>query len=343
MRRFNSARYLVMILFAFLVLPPSAFSLPAMNHTHKDQLTPSLYGPVGGFRLISAQRAYINNDLSMQFGFRFQYFGLDNMFAVGDDTARLIGLFSANFVPSPYFSTFVTWRATTSTDNNNAELIQQFADVNFGAKFGVDFADFFSVGAMFQVEYLDNAADLNLTSVAWNFLPMALFTFDLTRLETTLPFRFHGNIGYRIDNSTDLASSTVLTPEQRFFLRVYPDDHLLYGLGVEMPLDLVTFIGEYTSEQPLKGGFGSFADHPQRVTIGMRLYPTAEHEISLDGGADFQIAGQNNATIFLGEPDYNVIFGITYSFFPREAPPQAAAPESGRIAGIVLDETNANP
>src|SRR5688500_2358260 len=111
-----------------LAFTPVASALPApQEHSNDDLLAPALSGGNGTFRLLSAQRPY-GDEASYQFGFHLQYFSTDDLFALGDETTRFIGQFSANFVLCPYFEFFGSWMATSSNDNNNAALIQQFGN-----------------------------------------------------------------------------------------------------------------------------------------------------------------------------------------------------------------------
>lgn len=339
-------RYVATIVFTLLLVLGAVFTpapaIAAMDHSTEDLLTPALSGGNGTFRLLSAQRPY-GDDLSMQFGFHLQYFSIEDFFAFGDDTTRFIGQFSTSIVPCEYFELFGSWYASSSNDNTNATLIQQFGNFNVGIKSGFDLSRNFSTAVAIQTEYLNNSPDLNLTGKAWNFIGSLLLTWDMTRSENPWPIRLHGNVGYKLDNSIDLTDGTALTAKQRYFLRVYPENQLVWGLGMEVPADFVNFIAEYSTEQIITSGNGDYFDHPQRVTLGAKIFPTEGRNVSIDIGSDIGVFNDAPASMSFAEPDYNLIAGFSYAWLPGRAVAKVAPSATGGVAGIVLDAATLKP
>ncbi len=324
------------LFFALTSLVQAEFRF-ANEQSGENLLAPSLWGPLGGFRLLSAQRAYTGS-MGVQFGLHGQFFTKKDFFASGNDTTRAIGQLTTNFTPWPYTEFFSLWEIISSRDHTSTGSIEQFGNFNLGTKIGFDPWPVFSIAGAFQAEHINKVGQFDITDTAWNFALVGLLTLDLSRREDPVPLRLHANVGYRFDNSFDANDTTTLTAEQQFILGVSPFDQLLFGAGLEVPIDYITFLAEYTTEQTVGSGSGGFDDNPQRVTLGLRFFPTNNNALAIDAGADVGLFNGNPSANTLAEPDYNLIFGLTYTFISSKPAPKV--PATGSIAGIVLDATS---
>lgn len=266
-------------------------------------------GAVGLFHTYSALKQPASTK-SFGIGFMGNYYVLSNDFpTTGLITERFDGGFYFNYTPIEYLELFSGISVVTT--NNEAPtnpLIRQIPNFDYGLKFSLPIARQFHVGLVYHGEHRGTASNVAGSGTALNHDVLAVGTYDLT---DKLPIRLHLNAGYRIDNNIRVsnvgADARVIN-----ITRAYPDNSILAALGVEYLLRWALLSLEYSMEM-ISGG--SFAQNPQRVSIGSRFYPTADKAFGLTVGADIGTSGANAATAGVyKEATYSIYFGLNYLF-----------------------------
>ena len=207
-------------------------------------------------------------------------------------------------------------------------------DANLGVKGVYGLAPGFDAGADLRLIFLTGPGttsfDLGATGVRFALLG----TFDGRQLPEPLPLRAHLNLGFFADNSDQLlpedAEGRKLIPSRvdRFTQGVSAFSQILFGLGVEVPLEYVTPSLEYnlgvlTGEEPdplcLNQPLGcpskaGFSGNPQALTLGVKTMPLEGLVLNL--ALDLGLTGEDVQGVPATAP-FNVIFGMTYAFDPR--------------------------
>ncbi len=301
-------------------------------------ISPAIYGQTGLFRMYSAQRMPASWT-SFSMSLHGEWFRQKNFITVGDEISRWRGTLAMTYVPIEYLEIFTSISGFTNTGKSAATLLQRMGDLRVGLKGGYDVSNLFSFGANFTAEILNAAGDTNISGHSYNYGLMGLVTFDFLKA-MNYPVRLHANMGYKIDRSSSTAGSTLLGSTERFFLEYPLQNQITFGVGAEIPYHVVSLFVEYTSEQILSYTYGT---SPQRVTTGIKGFPTKDKNLTFDVGVDFRIQNSDPPSSALAIPNFNIIFGMTYSNFGikpvREIP--KALPATGKLSGAVMDfETN---
>lgn len=299
-------------------------------------LSPAIYGQTGLFRIYSAQRPK-PSITSFNVSMHMEWFKEKNFIAVGDTVSRFRGTAAFTYIPIKYMELFFATYGFTNTGKSSTTVLQRVGDFSAGIKGGYDFSDLVSIGANFIFEMLNGAGDVNVTSNAYNYDFNALLTLDFKKA-MDFPLRLHANVGYRLDKTIEATGAAALAATERFFLDIMPQDQVTFGIGLEVPIDFVSMFLEYTSEQCMDF---SYTTSPQRLTVGMKIFPTKEQNLSFDVGADIRLANTNRTARAIGVPDYNIIWGLTFANHAKPKEPPKVIPTTGKLQGKVIDaETN---
>lgn len=306
---------------------------------HQQLIAPSPMGPVGLFRTFSAERQPAG---PLAFGQSLigTYFNFSNFPASGQSSERMAGIAAVSYTPWRNAEFFVAGSALTSNDLDSSLLIQQVGNIDFGAKFAGRLSSVWSLGPIFAAHYRRALGDLNLTdnAIGVDFLLASTANFLLKKV----PIRIHLNAGFLWDESGDLVGPGI-GERERVILSILGKNAIIGRLGVEVPLAPLVLSAEYTTEQTLDTPGTGYMDNPQRVTLGLRWFPTGDRALSLGVAGDLGMFAANGPGRLVREPDYQVMGGLTYLFGTAgeqrvviTEKPHAAGP-SGRVVGRVFD------
>lgn len=225
---------------------------------------PSLQGPVGLFRVSSAEVGPVGQ---FRLGLRGEYSNSSSFIIMGDRNTRLGGGLAFGIAPVRILEVFGvvnaasnknqrvctdvggTSRCVSEPDRVDPELIRSFGDLTIGAKVAAPLSGVLSAGGEVGLRFL-SATNGQLfkgdaTSVWFNGLGSA----DL-RKGPNVPLRFHVNLGYLVDNSGNLQDySKVSRVSKAVSMYAYGigRSRIRTALGVDAPFDN---IGPGVSLQP---------------------------------------------------------------------------------------------
>lgn len=305
-------------------------------------LAPHPFGPVGLFRTLSAETQPAG---ARSFGVSLSgsYFNLNGFPATGTDTERLVGRAALSYTPIQFLEFFVAGSALTSSDSSAASLIQQIGNLDFGAKIRYPITSAVSLGVSHVGHLQRPLGDRNLTAQALSHDLLALASFDLQKMG--VPLLIHVNGGYRIDDTSDLIDPTSTTDERdRVILGVLGQDSILGAIGFEIPVKSVALSLEYSTEQVRKASGVGILGKPQRITAGIRYFPTQNRALSLQLASDIGFFATDRTARVVREPEYAFLFGVNYLFGvaaqaqPAPAPVAPAVSKTGYVVGKVTDQ-----
>jgi outer membrane protein OmpA-like peptidoglycan-associated protein len=267
-----------------------------------------------------------------------------------DDTDRVgmhLGLSATLF---PFLEASAALHNTaTSSSRSRPNLLQVLGDTTFGLKGFMPDApgQIVQFGGQFELMLLNGTGGVGLDGGGTSFALRAMTSFALDNFENpdeSIPLRFHTNLGYLFDNSSNLVDDIESTPPpdgrgesilrtERFGLDINRVDFFQIGLGgefiheyvrpfIEWNLDIPVNRADYTCDENVAAAHGdqclakqqTFAAAPSRLTIGARVYPWAEQGLSILGAVDI---GTGATSLFLDEvapePPYNLWLGLAWA------------------------------
>jgi outer membrane protein OmpA-like peptidoglycan-associated protein len=357
------------------------------------------FGSSGGLRVIDAASGEVGT-FRLQLG--FDYFRAGDFLVVHDTDQALSGTLSLAVTPIDHFEAFASISSRSNSNNaGNPMLLQVAGDVTVGAKGFFDVTPWLSVGGDLRLLFLNTVGDLGITAGGTSIGIRAAATADLRHLEQHVPVIVRANIGYLFDNSAHLVESVedqrydslpaatrrspsnedrnLITRVERFALDINRVDMIGLGLGVEVPLQIMSDF----SLQPLlefqlgipvnRQGYNCLSTQsgssistpdgclaltglsaaPSTLTVGARAFPPLKGFSALLG-VDIGLLG---TTAFVRElaptRPWAVILALAYTVDVREkepvvvaAPQVVAAPpatKKQRIRGVVVERGFGTP
>ena len=313
---------------------------------NSDSLLPSLSGPIGLYRVSTADVGPRNH---LRLALHGEFFTSSGLLIDGDQDKRLLGDFTFGFTVHPNVEIF---GALLSSSNRNTrdsevgrrdpELIKSFGDLVLGGKAAFPVANGITVGFEGGLKFLSAISDLSFSADSTSFWLGPLATIDLRPL-VNAPVRFHVNANFYADNSRNLrdlstmamaTSGNVVTEQTKWVAQ------FAYGMGAsrfrsavgvdaifdQLPVVLQPF-AEYHAEIVTADAdptFSSFmppaCDTPggdpckdnrdqQWVTAGLRA--RFWKGLTADAGVDLRI---RSVGFPYGPPlpPYNIVFGLAY-------------------------------
>jgi outer membrane protein OmpA-like peptidoglycan-associated protein len=194
---------------------PGTGEPPADEDLYETTAAPSLSGPVGLYRTLTADSG---KTYSFRVGLNLQLFRQSDFLvagnggASGDTNTRYLGNINIGFTPWKYIELYLAL-FNSSNENRRTDpgridppVILALGDVSFGAKGHVPLARWFDLGLNLGVRFFNAVSSVNVKGAATNFTADLIGSFDLRHAEATknVPLRFHVNFGYLLDNSIKL-------------------------------------------------------------------------------------------------------------------------------------------
>jgi outer membrane protein OmpA-like peptidoglycan-associated protein len=333
-----------------------------------DSFLPSLVGPIGLYRLSTAEVGPVDH---LRLALHGQFFRASDFLVQNDQDTRLSGNFSFGFTPHEYLELFGALLTSSNRNERPPEanrrdpvLIKSFGDLILGGKGVYPVARGLTIGGELGLLFLSAISDLAFSPSSTSFWIGPLATYDF-RPATGVPLRLHANLSFYLDNSKnlyDFTGTTVFTHEVAMFAYGIAASRFRFALGLDTPLEQLTapvpiqVFAEYHLEiatDSADPAFAGFADHTNRdqqwVTFGLRA--RVFRGITLDAGFDAAIRSVGYG---YGPPlpPYNVIFGVGYPLdidaFKRPVVvtrtiEKETAPSTGTVTGTVKAASDGKP
>jgi outer membrane protein OmpA-like peptidoglycan-associated protein len=267
-----------------------------------------------------------------------------------DDVTRAGAHMALSVTVLPFLEAYVGFHNhATSNSRGRPQLLQVLGDTNLGVKgFMPHTPDgIFTFGGEAELWLLNGTGGVGLDSGSTSFALRALATADLnnrSRVEDRIPLRFHTNIGYLFDNSSNIVSTVENTPRpqgrggpvsriERFGLDINRVDFFQMGFAAEYVHEFVRPFLEWSVDVPVNrqsytcvvreaaangdlclGMEQSMATTPSRLTVGARVFPWQDHGLSLLAAFD---VGTGATSKFVEEiaPElpWNFYFAVGYA------------------------------
>jgi outer membrane protein OmpA-like peptidoglycan-associated protein len=278
-----------------------------------------------------------------------------------------------------------------SNSRSRPQLLQVLGDTNIGVKgFMPKTPDsIFSFGGELELWLLNGTGGVGLDGGGTSFAMRGLTTIDLNNRvnpQDNIPLRFHVNASYLVDNSgnivTDLENTAPprgrgakISRIERFGLDINRVDFVGLGFAAEFDHPVIRPFLEWSLDIPLnrqdytcnlddvklagEGCLGEnqgFASSPSRLTLGARVFPWADHGLSLLGAFDIGTGATSSFVEEIApEAPWNLWFGLAYAVDtvppppviqrvekPAPLAPPAAAPRA-YVAGVVTERGTQTP
>jgi outer membrane protein OmpA-like peptidoglycan-associated protein len=280
-------------------------------------------------------------------------------------------------------------RAVSNT-RSRPQLLQVLGDTNLGVKgFMPKSPDsIFGFGGELELWLLNGTGGVGLDGGGTSFVARALATVDLNNRvnpEQNIPLRFHANFAYKVDNSGQVVNAleTTAPPDgrgarisriERFGLAINRVDFISMAFAAEFDHPIIRPFLEWSLDIPLNrqdyvcnlddvkaAGEGCLGEHqgfgssPSRLTLGTRVFPWAEHGLSLLGAFDIGTGATSEFVEEVSpEPPWNLWFGLAYAVdtvaplpviqhVKDPAPPAAAAAPRAYVTGTVTERGTQTP
>jgi outer membrane protein OmpA-like peptidoglycan-associated protein len=280
-------------------------------------------------------------------------------------------------------------RAVRNT-RSRPQLLQVLGDTNLGVKgFMPKTPDsIFAFGGELELWLLNGTGGVGPDGGGTSLEMRALSTIDLNNRinqEDNIPLRFHANFSYRIDNSGKIVEplETTAPPRgrgarisriERFGLDLNRVDFIGLGLAAEYDHPIIRPFLEWSLDIPLNrqdyicnlddvelAGEGCLGEHqgfgssPSRLTLGARVFPWADHGLSLLGAFDIGTGATSEFVEEVApEAPWNLWFGLSYAVdtvppppviqrVEKPAPPVVAAAPRAYVAGVVTERGTQTP
>jgi OOP family OmpA-OmpF porin len=236
-------------------LDPSAPATGA-DVAHDPHAQNAWVGSTGGVHVIDGSSGELGS-LRLQLGLDF--FSARDFLEPGDKDQALSGQLSVSATPIEHLELFGALRSHgNSNSRGSPELLQVDGDVTLGAKLFTAVTPWLGLAAEARLTFLNAIGQLGPALDATSLGLRAAATADLRQLAAPLPLILRGNLGYLLDNSSELVSATenarydalplsnrrsfgsedrqLVSRIERFALGVNRVDRLDLALGIEAPL-----------------------------------------------------------------------------------------------------------
>jgi outer membrane protein OmpA-like peptidoglycan-associated protein len=348
---------------------------------------PSLAGPIGLYRISTAEVGPLDH---LRLALHGEFFKSSDFLVKGDQNSRLLGDFTFGFTPHKNLELFGALLTASNRNRRGTvdmpepgrrdpELIKSFGDLVLGGKGQMPVTRGATVGFEIGLKFLSSISDLSFSASSTSLWFGPLFTLDMRRFGSgEIPLRFHANVNYYIDNSSnlhDFTDTTIYTHEVASFAYGIAATRLRTGIGIDAPLEklmpeipLQPFF-EYHAEVVTGTADPAFSDymppvcgtpdHPCKynrdqhwITLGLRA--RVYQGFTLDAGVD---AALRSVGFGYGTPlpPYNVVFGMSFPLdidafrrpvvLTRTIEKRVGAPEpvEGHVAGVVKSSKGGTP
>ncbi|MBL9037478.1 MAG: OmpA family protein [Archangium sp.] len=232
--------------------------------------------------------------------------------------------FAASFQPFSWGEVFISYGAAANTNNRTSpNLIQALGDLTFGIKASKEWVKGFHAGADLRLLTFSGVGNQSIDRFAVGFRPTLLATYDMRAVAPKVPVIATVNIGATIDSTAGLTSQR-LNASEEFALGINHYSRFNFGLGIDVPLPVVTPLIEYSLAAPLgvpstglvgPDGAAVQADAAMQQRLGLGLKITAFKDITILSGVNIGLA----RSVALGIPataPWNFFLGASFAIDP---------------------------
>jgi outer membrane protein OmpA-like peptidoglycan-associated protein len=379
-------------------VPVAAGSAPENDETPRGFIPqPSLAGAVGLLHMSSAEVGPVGY---LRLSLHGEFFSGSNVLVTrvsppgGDHDSRMQAALTFGVTPFHHFELFGAILgsanqnqrlcATDSSGNEQCvseanrtdpELIKSYGDIILGVKLAYPIAPGFAAGGEFGVRLLASTTGLgSLSPDSTSLWISALATYDLKPVINNIPLRFHLNIGFYVDNSSNLqdydaAQTSAVSRYVSKFAYGISENRFRLALGADAPFDEVTAgfslrpIVEYHFEYLTgskdkviydqehltcgKAGAAACADNQDQHWVTLGVQAQFVHGLTLTVGLDLALRSSGYAYAPSLAP-WNLLFGMGYPFdlltrvVTVRMPAEKAEPlREGLVAGRVTTTAGA--
>jgi outer membrane protein OmpA-like peptidoglycan-associated protein len=231
---------------------------------------------------------------------------------------------------------------TPEDNRTDPELIKSFGDLILGGKVAYPVADGFSAAGELGIRLMSSVSGISFSPDSTSFWLNAIGTYDLKPVTGNVPVRFHVNLGYYVDNSSNLVDYTNTSAFSRYvskFAYGMSGSRFRLALGADAPFDevaeglslrpLLEYHFEYLTNSadsviygqehgdpsnPNCGGIGQTACKDNKdlhwVTLGVQAQVL--HGLTLTAGLDIALRSPGYAYAPALVP-WNLLFGLGYA------------------------------
>jgi OmpA-OmpF porin, OOP family len=275
-----------------------------------------------------------------------------------DTATRSGGLFALDFVPLDWLELYASYAATTTTNSGSQpNLISAVGDVGLGAKLSWPVSQSVALALDLRAGRFPAVGTQDIAKAGYTFAQYLLFTWS-----PRIPLRFTLEFGAQFQWNSVLLTGPD-NAEQDIALGRTKYNQLLWGVGLEFPIPIVTPFFEYTAGYPLNVKNGTLiaanggtvpvsSALPHQMNVGLKF--SLIENLTLIAAGQFGLQG----TVALGVPaipPWNFIFAATYAvdLFPKPAtrvvveavaaPEKPPPPSTGTVTGLVTDAATQKP
>ncbi len=333
------------------------------DHVDRVQEGVNLNG-VPGFRNIAS--AQPRNPMTFRLSLGSHFTAGSNVIRQRDQNRFFGGRLNLQGTFLKYFSANIGFQARNNVNSyGRPRAMLALGDINLGLRghyapidgvdLGLDLT--LDVPSGFQIA----GPDFSGTSVR----PRLLGTFDVAALSgRDIPLTFHANVGYRVDNSSNLVSQGIqLTRIERFAHNISAYDYLEFGLGAQYNLPYVSPFLAWNLSVPVAGDDGicdaerplpcaeqvGFQSYPDTLSLGLQAEPI--EQLTLQAALDLGLAPDQAEGVPTTAP-YAIMLNASWTIdmepriervTRRIETIREVAPPRGRIVGNVLDAETGDP
>ncbi len=268
-------------------------------------------------------------------------------------------LFAGNllFIASPLQALSIHARLQTRANVNTfgrPQAMLSQGDLGLGLKGSFPVAQGLWVAGQLDFDFPTDFGSAGLRFAGTSVRPRGIFSFDGSQMATGFDLQGHLNLGFQIDNSSNLVPDGVeVTRVERFAYELSAYNFFEIGLGFAYDLPYVSPFLAWNLSVPVGGdegvcgnesldcvadaGFGSF---PNLISLGAKAEPI--ENLGLHAGIDFGLTSQDAYGLPV-TPPWTLVFGASWTIDPRpkieyvEKEGGEAAPPQRILVGEVVD------
>lgn len=296
-------------------------------------------------------------------GADLQYFSAGDLVANGQDHSRLHNTLSFSWTPLRFIEAALAFHVISDSSTGATDELQvAVGDPQISLKGSYEILTGLTVGGLVDLRFPSGAGYFEAALSSTSALLAVVGSYRLSQV----PLWFHLNVGFFIDGSKNMFDDlTVLTPSQRYAAQISSFNRVVTRLGVEYVTRYVGPFVELSLEPFVGNNKPSFGASPNRLSLGLRAWPTKQRGLQILAALDVGLTGVgHDALPILAPGDYavviprwNLALRVSYRFdpFAEPAPVKAAAaadpakacakpqPQKGYITGLIKDARSGKP
>ena len=279
----------------------------------------------GSTGLHEVKSADVGPQGTLRFGIQVSGFRSEEFLTLGTKERFSRGDFSLSYTPINFLEIYANTRSLSYTNPLGApSYVQGQGDLKLGAKVG-HFWGSLGAGLSLATQLFSDPEGGAWKTEATSFEISALFTADLTKRKSAIPFRFLLDVQFTKENSEALTDFLAQEPSliQEWGYQSGRYDRLMLNFGIEVPTEYISPFIEYhigtpfLVEMPRMGQYSrvfAFESVPHFMAGGLRAFPRADLAIELGGTLGLSDAPFTGVS---ATPPWTIWGGVSYTLDPR--------------------------